>query len=395
MFEPSEKVKKLKQSEIRSASKRCLESGGINLGQGLCDMPIPEVLKQAAMKAVGGSTNLYSSHQGLLELRQAIATKMKQFNQVEVNPETEVMITHGSTGAFVCAVMTLFNPGDEVILFEPFYGYHKHVLEINGIIVKTVSINARDFTLDWQSLSDMMSMKTKGLVICTPCNPSGKVFTKSELTRLGELAKEHECYVITDEIYEYITYPGFSHISLASLQDFHQFTVTISGFSKTYNMTGWRLGYAIAPPEILERMALVQDYLYICPATPLQHAVLPILNLPQTYYSNMQKSYLTKRDGLCQALTSLGFHLKVPEGAYYVLVDVRGAGFENDLQAAEILLDYAKIAVVPGRAFYSEFYRGQHLIRLCFALEEAKILQAIDQLVSVDFESIIQAQSCL
>jgi aminotransferase len=385
MLQISEKAKPLKQSGIRAASIRCKEIGGINLGQGICDMPIHPEIKQAAHNAITEEKNIYSPCEGILPLREAIAKKIKDFNKLTVDPVNEVMVTHGSTGAYVAAVLTLFNPGDEIILFEPFYGYHKHVLELHGMCVKTVAVATEDFSIDMDALKKAISKNTRGIVICTPCNPSGKVFTKNELLAIGALAKQHALCVITDEIYEYIVYPGHQHISFASLEDFKDRTITISGFSKTYNMTGWRLGYASGPAEIINKMALVHDLIYVCPVTPLQYAVLAALTLDNNYYQALAKKYLHKRDMTVNTLRDLGFKITAPQGAYYLMADFSNLDFKDDVEAVSILLEKAKVATVTGRSFFSNADDGKKIIRVCYALEEEKVVRAMEQMKVAKF----------
>lgn len=376
----SEKTASLRQSGIRSASVRCTHMGGINLGQGVCDIPTHTLIKAAATDAIHSDKNIYAPHEGLLTLRNAVAKKIKNFNRIEANPQTDILISHGSTGSYVSAVKTLFNPGDEIILFEPFYGYHKSILELLGMKVVTVKTDPHNFAIDFAGLDNVSNKKTRGMVICSPCNPSGKIYSKQELIALGEFAKKHDLWVITDEIYEYITYPGYEHISFASLNDHWQRTVTISGFSKTYNVTGWRLGYAYAPAEIITKMALVHDLLYICPPTPLQHAMIAALELQQDFYNAMQLSFLKKRDLMVSSLRDMGFTLAQPQGAYYLMADFKTLGFSDDEAAATALLEQAKVATVPGCSFYKNPADGQYQLRFCFALEEDKLQAAIDNL---------------
>lgn len=376
----SDRTRYLKQSGIRAASTRCAAIGGINLGQGVCDLPVVDPIKTAAYEAILADKSQYSACEGVLALRRALAHKLATFNHLPTDPETELLVTHGSTGAFVCAVNTLFNPGDEVILFEPFYGYHKNILELYGIVVRTVPLNLQDFSFDPQDLSRVLTPRTKGIVVCTPNNPTGKVYSREELQLIGEFCREHSLFAITDEIYEYITYPGFEHVSLASMEDFRTHTVTISGFSKTYNMTGWRLGYATAPAAVIAKMALVQDLLYVCPATPLQHAVMAALALDETYYENMREQYLIKRDHVVAALSRHGFRVTVPQGAYYLLADLRDMGYGEDIEMVDFLLNEARVATVPGRAFYNNGTLGSSVIRVCYALRQEKIDQALRQI---------------
>lgn len=385
MFTPSDKTKNLKQSGIRAASTRCAKIGGINLGQGVCDMPTPEIIKAATYQAIESNHNMYSACEGILPLRQAIADKLASFNGIKTDAETEVIVTHGSTGAFISAITTLFNPGDEIILFEPFYGYHKNILELQGFKTRGVSINLENFEIDFDALNKAITPQTRGIIICTPCNPSGKVFTKEELLKIGAFVKQHNLWVITDEIYEYITYPGYTHISPASLDDFKNCTITISGFSKTYNMTGWRLGYATGPAEVIAKMALVHDLLYICPPTPLQYGVLAAFNLQHDYYEKMRATYLNNRNVVVEVLTKLGFKITVPQGAYYLLADFSNLPFADDEEAATKILEKAKVATVPGRAFFTTAAQGKNILRVCFALNEIKIAKAMQQLEATTF----------
>lgn len=380
MSKTSDRTSHLKQSGIRNASTRCAEIGGINLGQGICNIPTPDDIKQQAYHAIASNKNTYSACEGIMSLRVALAEKITNYNKINVDPETQVLVTHGSTGAFVSAAMTLFNPGDEIILFEPFYGYHKNILALQGMTVKAVPINLEDFSIDFDQLRAAVGPRTKAIVICTPNNPSGKVYSREELLAIGEIARQHDLYLITDEIYEYITYPGYEHVSIASLEDFAERTITISGFSKTYNMTGWRLGYVSGPAAIIKKMALVQDLLYVCPATPLQYAGLAAFKLGQDYYDDMRTGYLAKRDLTVNALTDMSFKVTVPQGAYYILADFSDLAFNDDEQAADEILQKAKVACVPGGSFYDNPETGKHILRVCYALDEEQVGQALKQM---------------
>lgn len=380
MRKPSQRVSHLKQSGIRAASQRCEQIDGINLGQGICDLPVEPLIKEAAFSAIKQDKSKYSSSGGISVLKERIAQKIKAFNKIDINPASELVVSHGSTGAYMCAVQSCFNPGENVILFEPFYGYHKHLLEILGVNVKTIPIKLPDLTVDLDELAQTIDEKTAGIVICTPCNPSGKVFSKEELLTIGRLAEKHNLWIITDEIYEYITYPGHEHISIARLENFKERTLTISGFSKTYNMTGWRLGYVSGPAQILERISLVQDLFYVCPATPLQHAVIDAFDLSNDYYDQMCANYLKKRDFVVNALQSMQFEVTVPQGAYYILADFRPLGFKDDHEAMEFMLQNAKVASVTGRSFYDKPESGQHLLRFCYALSEDKLNHAMENM---------------
>ncbi|WP_069311897.1 pyridoxal phosphate-dependent aminotransferase [Piscirickettsia litoralis] len=368
----------LAQSPIRSATTRCNELNGINLGQGVCDLPVQKAIKDAASAAIYNNQNLYSDNRGVSELRQALRHKIANFNLIDVNPDNELLITHGATGGYVSALKTLCDPGDEIILFEPFYGYHRNIAETLGITVKTVSINLNDYAFSIDELKQQISPKTKAIIICTPNNPTGKVFTKDELNTIGQLAIEQDLYVITDEMYEYFTYPGFKHVSFASLDErYWQRTITLSGFSKVFNITGWRLGYAYGPEELIVRMSQIQDLFYVCPVTPLQHAVAEALKLPESYYHELQDTFLHKRDLMVTTLRNIGFDVPNPQGAYYLLVDAKNGPLGQIDNLASTLLEESKVATVPGSAFYLDQNKGHSQLRFCFAQGEDKINQAI------------------
>lgn len=373
----------LTQSSIRAISKHCQELGGINLGQGVCDIPTPEPIKQAAYKAIADNKNTYVSSYGIAPLREAIANKAQSFNKIPCTMQN-VMVSHGSTGAFIAATRALFNQGDEIILFEPYYAYHKLAIDSIGLSVKTVNIDLETFAIDIDEVRNAISEKTKAILICTPCNPCGKVFTKDELLILGEIACENNLYIITDEMYEYITYPGIEHVSIASLSpEIQARTITMSGFSKTYNVTGWRLGYVIADEKIIERMQLAHDLIYVCAATPLQYAAIAAINMPQKYYDDLRKSYTQKRKLFFDGLARMGLSAVQPDGAYYTLVDISTSKFFEAEDTALALLNASKVAAVDGRSFYLQEggkMKGRHQLRFCFATEQAQLKLALQRL---------------
>lgn len=381
MLRISEIAKPLKQSGIRAASTMCRERNGINLGQGVCDINIIEPIKEAAIQAIEDNFSTYSACEGAYKLREAIAKKVRHFNRLQVDAVTEVIACHGATGAFVCATKTLFNPGDEVIVFEPFYGYHKNILDLMNISLKGVPINMNDFSIDMNQLESSIGPNTKGIIICTPNNPTGKVFSEEELLAIGDIAIKHDLAIITDEIYEYITYPSFEHISMAALSDeLKTRTITISGFSKTFNMTGWRLGYATGPAHIIERMALIQDYYYVCPNTPLQHAGVNALSVSDQYYDDLRQMFLDKRQITTQALTDMGFQFMEPQGAYYILADCSHLNMTDSQHVVNELMDKANVATVSGQAFFLNPHNGAQSLRFCYALDSHILNKAYDNL---------------
>lgn len=383
MLQISEIAKPLKQSGIRAASTMCRERNGINLGQGVCDINVIEPIKQAAIQAINDNKSTYSACEGASDLRSAIAHKIKRFNLFDVDATTEVIACHGATGAFVCATKTLFNPGDEVIVFEPFYGYHKNILDLMNVSLKGVAINMQDFSIDIDALEQAISANTKGIIICTPNNPTGKVFSKAELLAIGDIAIKHNLAIITDEIYEYITYPGYEHVSLASLsEELKARTITISGFSKTFNMTGWRLGYASGPAHIIERMALIQDYYYVCPNTPLQYAGINALSVTDEYYNNLRSMFLEKRAITTKALNEMGFQFIEPQGAYYILANCSHLNQKDSQAVVDLLMQQANVATVSGQAFYLNPKNGAQSLRLCYALDSNILEKAYQALMA-------------
>src|SRR5581483_1385745 len=370
----SDRVRNVVQSDIRRMSRECERVGGINLGQGICDLPsIPELI-EGACEAIASSKSTYSKFEGIDLLREKIAKKCETFNGFAVDPATQIVVTIGSTGEFATATMATLNPGDEVILFEPYYGYHLNTLRIQGVEPKFVPLGAPDWAIDFDALRAAFTPKTRGIVVCTPSNPCGKVFTREELEKVGTLAREHDAWVYTDEIYEYIVYDGRKHTSIAAIESCRDVAITISGFSKTFSVTGWRIGYVAAPPRIAGPIGLVNDLFYVCAPTPLQWGIARALDIGGDYYATLAADYQKKRDMLAAALREAGFTPYVPQGAYYMLAEVpEGAG--DDKQAAQALLEESRVASVPGSAFYASD-RGKKLLRFCFAkdfdaLEEA------------------------
>jgi len=374
MTQISDRLNGLVQSDIRRMSRECDAVGGINLGQGICDLPtIPELI-EGACDAIAGSKATYSKMEGIDLLRERIAAKMEKFNRVKVDPARELVVTVGSTGGFASAAMATLNPGDEVILFEPYYGYHLNTLRLLGVVTKYVPLRQPDWSIDFDLLRRTFSSKTKGIVVCTPSNPCGKVFTPEELQKIGALCREFGAWAYTDEIYEYIVYDGRRHVSMASLPENRDITITVSGFSKTFSVTGWRIGYVAASPRIAGPIGLVNDLFYVCAPTPLQWGIARGLEIGDDYYRQLATDYQKKRDMLASALEEGGFTPFVPQGAYYMLAEIPG-DMKDDREAAQTLLNEARVASVPGSAFYASD-RGKRLLRFCFAkdfgaLEEA------------------------
>jgi len=382
----ADRANALEQSDIRSVTRRVEEVDGINLGQGVCDLPTPEPIKARAHQAIRDDESIYSHYAGIEPLRRAVLEKEQTFNDVPATSPEEVVVGVGSTGVFVAAAFTLLEAGDEVILFEPFYGYHKNILELTGATIKYVPLGGPASTFDPAALEAALSPSTKAVVVNTPANPSGKVWSRDELSALLDRMQTHDLVAITDEIYEYMLYDGAEHVSLASLPGAYERTITLSGFSKAYNVTGWRLGYGVAPAPIAEKMGLMNDLLYICAPRPLQHAALAAFeDLDDDYVAQLQSSYATRRELMCETLEDIGFDMPWPDGAYYVLARFEGLasernGFSDDAAACETLIQEAKVGSVTGRSFYEDPVDGRTQLRFCFAKEIPVLKQACEQL---------------
>ncbi|OZC04404.1 pyridoxal phosphate-dependent aminotransferase [Rubricoccus marinus] len=372
----------LRQSDIRAITFAVNEHGGVNLGQGICDQPTPEAIREGAKRAIDAGRSLYTAYNGIQPLRESIAEKARTFNGIDCD-ESQVVVSVGSTGAFVSTVLALCEAGDEVILFQPFYGYHSGILRLHGVTPVAVPLappgGAQEaWAVDLAAVEAAVTEKTKAVLICTPANPTGKVWTREELAGVLEIATRHDLWCITDEIYEHMTYDGREHVSLASMPGAAERTVTLSGFSKTFNMTGWRLGYAIAPPEasgvdVAQKMGLVNDLLYICAPAPLQYGLEAALPMPDSYYAEMLADYTAKRTLMCDTLAACGFEVTPPEGAYYVLAGFRPLadrpGFADDSEAAQTLIEGAGVGCVPGNSFFAAPEDGRYFLRFCYAKE--------------------------
>jgi len=374
MNQISDRLRGLVQSDIRRMSRECERVGGINLGQGICDLPTIPELVEGACDAIRSNKATYSKFEGIDILRERIARKVERHNGFTADPTKEIVVTVGSSGGFLAAAMATLNVGDEVILFEPYYGYHLNTFKVLGFEPKFVPLQAPDWTIDFAALRAAFTKKTKAIVVCTPSNPSGKMFTREELEKIGELCREFGAWIFTDEIYEYIVYDGRKHVSAASIPSIRDLAITISGFSKTFSITGWRVGYVVADERVAGPIGLMNDLFAICAPTPLQWGVARALEIGDDYYFNMASDYQKKRDMLADALSEAGFTPSVPQGAYYMLAKIPD-DFRDDKEAAQALLETTRVASVPGSAFFvSE--AGRRMLRFCFAkdfdsLEEA------------------------
>lgn len=371
------------QSEIRAMSVECDRMGGINLAQGVCDTGVPSPVQQAAIAAIEEGRNIYTRLDGIAPLRQAISRKLSQYNGISADPESEVLVTSGATGAFYAACMALFNPGDEVLLFEPFYGYHRNTLRALRVQPIDVPMAAPTWTIDFDAVRHAITPRTRGLIINSPSNPCGKVFSRAELESLAVLVQEHDLFVITDEIYEYFLYDGAQHISFASLPGMAERTVTISGLSKTFSITGWRIGYLAANRRWMGAISYFHDLIYVCAPSPFQYACATGLTaLDDRFYAALATEYQIKRDRLCSALADAGMTPSIPPGAYYVLADSSVIPGANAREKARSLLRETGVAAVAGTAFLAAG-RGENLLRFCFAKRNEDLARACAALRSL------------
>ncbi len=386
MKSPARRTEDLTQSDIRAVSRAIEAINGINLGQGICDLPTPEPVKAAARQAIADNKSVYTTHEGLESLREKILGKMQSFNDVPVSQPEEVMVSAGATGAYTAAILALCDPGDEVILFEPFYGYHRNLLEVIGVEPQFVKTTGPDWSIDFDALEEAITDQTTAVVVNTPSNPTGKVWSRTELEALVDVLEAHDIYAITDEIYEYIVYGEHAHSSLAALPGAYDRTITISGFSKTYNMTGWRLGYAVGPASLLEPMGLLNDLIYVCAPTPLQHGVEAAFGMDDQYFDDLLADYRERRSLMCNTLQDIGFDAPFPDGAYYAMANFEELsahidGFDNAQRASQTLIEEAGVAAVPGPSFFENPADGQYYLRFCFAKEMEVLEQACQQLI--------------
>ncbi|MDD5491942.1 MAG: aminotransferase class I/II-fold pyridoxal phosphate-dependent enzyme [bacterium] len=358
------------ESVIREMTRICDAAGGYNLSQGFPDFAADKDVKKAAVEAILKDYNQYPVTFGEPELRQAIGEKVKKYNNLTVNPDTDITVTCGATEAMIATLKAVINPGDEVVVFEPFYENYGPDAILSGAKPRYVTLYAPDWRYRPEELAAAFNNKTKAIIINTPNNPTGKVFSREELSDIAALCQKWDCLAITDEIYEHIIYDGAAHISIASLSGMAERSVTINSVSKTYSVTGWRVGWAIAAPGITARIRKVHDFLTVGAPTPLQHAAVFALNLPDTYYQKLQLKYAASRDRLFRMLTTAGFKPFLPKGAYYIIAEcgdlMNKLKIKDDFAFSRELIARTKVATVPGTSFFSDKSRGKNQVRFCF-----------------------------
>lgn len=369
------------QSEIRAMSIECERLKGINLAQGVCDTPVPAAVRDGAHRGMEAGLNSYTRFDGIEELRSAISAKMLSYNGIKADPESEIVVSSGSTGSFYSACLALLNPGDEVILFEPFYGYHVNTLLSVEAVPAFVRMRAPDWAFSKADLEKAVTRKTRAIVVNTPGNPSGKVYTRQELEWISDVAIKNDLFVFTDEIYEYFLYDKRTHISPATLPGMAERTVTISGLSKTFSITGWRIGYSVSSAQWTQMIGYMSDLIYVCAPAPLQAGVARgLVDLRADYYADLCREFVRKREFVCSALTTAGLTPCLPQGAYYVLADLSRLPGKTGKDRAMHLLKATGVACVPGEAFYHDADDGAGLGRFCFAKTDEELEDACRRL---------------
>jgi len=376
----SRRVTDLAQSEIRAMTQACASAKGLNMAQGVCDTPVPPVVLEGAERAIRDGCNVYTRFDGLSELRRAIGEKLERYNRIQADPETDITVSAGATGAFHSACAALLNPGDEVILFEPYYQYHISALLAVEAVPVAVSMQPPAWSYSITQLEEVVTARTKAIIVNSPGNPSGKVYSQSELEALAEFACRYDLFVLTDEIYEYFLYDGRRHVSMASLPGMAERTITIGGYSKTFSVTGWRIGYSVASRRWAQAIGAMSDLLYVCAPAPLQMGVAQgIRELPDSFYEQLRQEYQEKRKKFCRALSQAGITPSIPQGAYYVLADVSHLPGETGKARAMSLLDKTGVAGVPGEAFFTS-KAGADFIRFSYAKTEQDLDEACRRL---------------
>ena len=368
-------------SVIRRMTRISAQYNAVNLSQGFPDFDPPKELMDRLSQVAYEDFHQYSITWGAQGFREALAAKQTRFMGHPVDPNREIVVTCGSTEAMMAAMMTVTNPGDKVVIFSPFYENYGADTILSGAEPVYVPLHPPEFNFDPAELEQAFQQHPKALILCNPSNPCGKVFTKEELLFIAGLAQKYDTYVITDEVYEHIVYAPHKHVYFASLPGMWERTISCSSLSKTYSITGWRLGYTIAPEAITERIKKVHDFLTVGAAAPLQEAVIPGLNFGQDYYDKLQATYTHKRDLFLKGLKDVGLEFSEPQGAYYVLMDITPFGYDNDLEFCQVLAKDVGVGAVPGSSFFRE--PVNHLIRFHFAKKDETLNEALNRLETI------------
>jgi aspartate/methionine/tyrosine aminotransferase len=380
----SKKASSFTESVIREMTREALKYGAVNLSQGFPDFAAPSDIKRRAMDAIDNDVNQYAITWGAKDFRDAIARKTQWYLGLEINPETEITVTCGSTEGMIAAMMATVDPGEEVVVFEPFYENYAPDAILSDAKPRYVPLRAPEWNFDPQELRSAFNHKTKAIIVCNPNNPTGKVFSREEMEFIAGLCREFDALCFTDEIYEHILYPregaDIRHISMAQLDGMRERTVIVNSMSKTYSVTGWRVGYCLASAEITSGIRKVHDFLTVGAAAPLQAAGAYALSMPIEYYESLQSEYQRRRDMLLPVLKEAGFKTFVPDGAYYIMTDITDFRFPNDVEFTRYLIREIGVACVPGSSFYSVPERGSQQVRFCFCKKDETLNRAAERL---------------
>ncbi|MGA2878391.1 MAG: aminotransferase class I/II-fold pyridoxal phosphate-dependent enzyme [Bryobacteraceae bacterium] len=376
----SQRTSQFTESVIREMTRLAIQHDAVNLAQGFPDFGAPEEIKRAAQDAIAADFNQYAITWGAKPFREAISTKYRKWYGIDYDPEREITVCCGATEGMIAALLAVTNPGDEIIIFEPYYENYGPDALLCDAKCKFVPLSPPDWTFDPDELRRAFSSKTKAIVLNSPNNPTGKVFTRAELQVIADLCQEFDALAITDEIYEHIIYEGASHIPIATLPGMRDRTVLVNSMSKTYSVTGWRVGFVLAPPDLTDSIRKVHDFLTVGAAAPLQQAGVVALNLPDSYYEKLSVEYQKRRDFLLQRLEQAGFRCYRPNGAYYIMTDISGFGFDDDLSFVRHMIENIGVAAVPGSSFFSDSNAGATLIRFCFCKKYETLEKAADRL---------------
>jgi aminotransferase len=376
----SERTANFTESVIREMTRLAVQHQAVNLAQGYPDFPAPAYVKEAAQAAIDRNINQYAITWGARPLREAIARKYTRWYGLEYDPEREITVCCGATEGMIASLMAVVNPGDEVVVFEPFYENYRPDALLCGAESRLVRLRPPTWTFDPDELRSAFSAKTKAIILNSPNNPTGRVFSSEELRHIAGLAQEFDCLVISDEIYEHIVYDGAVHRPMATLPGMRERTILVNSMSKTWSVTGWRVGWVLAPADIADGIRKVHDFLTVGAAAPLQQAGVAALESPDAYYADLAAHYQARRDLLLEGLASAGFRPYRPEGAYYILCDISDFGFGNDVAFVRHLIEEAGVAAVPGSSFFADPAGGGHLIRFCFCKKDSTIEEAVQRL---------------
>ncbi len=377
------KADQFTESVIREMTRLALKHNAVNLSQGFPDFPAPAEIKRAAQEAIAADVNQYAITWGAKKFRDAIAQNFERTQGVSVDPEREITVCCGSTEAMISSMLGIINPGDEVVVFEPFYENYGPDAILSGAKPRFVKLRPPDWSFDPDELAAAFGPATKAIILNTPNNPTGKVFERSEFECIRDLCVRWNAFAVTDEIYEHMVYDGARHISMATIDGMRERTITINALSKTYSVTGWRVGWAIAPPDVSSSIRKVHDFLTVGAAAPLQEAGAVALHSPPEYYATLAREYTARRDRLLEILTGAGFRCFKPRGAYYIMTDISAFGFPDDVTFAKYLVTDIGVAAVPGSSFYRDPAEGRTHLRFTFCKTEKTFQAAAERLAKL------------